>query len=167
MEKDDLMHLVAETTGMPRPTLEQILDPVLDDIVQGLQAGGPIRLAGIGTFDLNQRRMRKLVYANNRLSVKMLLVNTPQFIPDSNLYVAVAELASAPSELTGREQIDIYRERDKPLPKPEPEPEPEPEKKAKPEKKEVLDEPQPAENMERDDPGPEPKPEPEKKEQKK
>jgi len=56
VNKNDLVGVVADKTGLSKADSTNAVDSVFDAISNALQGGGEVRLVGFGTFSVSQRR---------------------------------------------------------------------------------------------------------------
>ena len=56
MNKNDLVAVVADKTGLSKADSTNAVDGVFDAITDALAGGGEVRLVGFGTFSVSQRR---------------------------------------------------------------------------------------------------------------
>lgn len=56
VNKNDLVSLVADRTGMSKGDAAKAVDGVLDAITDALQKGDDVRLVGFGTFSVGERK---------------------------------------------------------------------------------------------------------------
>ncbi len=56
MNKNDLVAVVADKTGMSKADSAKAVDNVLDAITDSLKTGNEVRLVGFGTFSVANRR---------------------------------------------------------------------------------------------------------------
>ena len=56
MNKNDLVSVVAEKSGLSKSDSTSAVDGVFDAITDSLRGGGEVRLVGFGTFSVSQRR---------------------------------------------------------------------------------------------------------------
>lgn len=56
MNKNDLVSVVADKSGLSKTDSTSAVDSVFDAITDALQGGGEVRLVGFGTFSVSQRR---------------------------------------------------------------------------------------------------------------
>lgn len=56
MNKNDLVAVVAEKTGLSKTDSTSAVDSVFDAITDTLSSGGDVRLVGFGTFSVSDRR---------------------------------------------------------------------------------------------------------------
>ncbi len=56
MNKNDLVSLVADRTGMSKGDAAKAVEGVLDAIMHALQKGDDVRLVGFGTFSVGKRK---------------------------------------------------------------------------------------------------------------
>ena len=55
VNKNDLVALVADATGLSKIDATKAVDAVFDGIIQSLKKGEEVRLVGFGTFDVSDR----------------------------------------------------------------------------------------------------------------
>ncbi len=56
MNKNDLVSVVAEKSGLSKSDSTSAVDGVFDAITDALRGGGEVHLVGFGTFSVSQRR---------------------------------------------------------------------------------------------------------------
>ena len=56
MNKNDLVSVVADKSGLSKTDSTSAVDSVFDAITDSLRGGGEVRLVGFGTFSVSQRR---------------------------------------------------------------------------------------------------------------
>ena len=56
MNKNDLVGIVADKTGLSKADSANAIDSVFDAITDSLKSGGEVRLVGFGTFSVSQHR---------------------------------------------------------------------------------------------------------------
>jgi DNA-binding protein HU-beta len=56
VNKNDLVSLVADRTGMSKGDAAKAVEGVLDAIMHALQKGDDVRLVGFGTFSVGKRK---------------------------------------------------------------------------------------------------------------
>jgi DNA-binding protein HU-beta len=56
VNKNDLVAVVADKTGLSKADSTNAVDGVFDAITDALSGGGEVRLVGFGTFSVSQRR---------------------------------------------------------------------------------------------------------------
>ena len=59
MNKNDLIAVVAEKTGLSKSDSTNAVDSMIEGISEALEAGGEVRLVGFGTFSVTNRRASK------------------------------------------------------------------------------------------------------------
>lgn len=89
MNKQDLVTVVAESTGLGRVDSGRALDATLEAILGALRAGDDVRLLGFGTFHVTRRKA--LSARNPRTGDPMQLdaSNQPKFTPGKLFKAAV------------------------------------------------------------------------------
>ncbi len=55
MNKNDLVGVVAQNSGLSKADAARAVEAVLDGVTQSLQAGNEVRLVGFGTFSVSHR----------------------------------------------------------------------------------------------------------------
>ncbi|NIA67267.1 HU family DNA-binding protein [Pelagibius litoralis] len=55
MNKNDLVAVVADKTGLSKADATKSVDGVFDAITESLKSGGEVRLVGFGTFTVTKR----------------------------------------------------------------------------------------------------------------
>ena len=55
MNKNDLVAVVSDRTGLSKTDCAKAVDGVLDSITDALKAGSEVRLVGFGTFSVSSR----------------------------------------------------------------------------------------------------------------
>jgi DNA-binding protein HU-beta len=56
VNKNDLIAVVADKSGLSKTDTTTAVDSVFDAITDALRTGGEVRLVGFGTFSVSQRR---------------------------------------------------------------------------------------------------------------
>lgn len=59
MNKAQLIHMVAERTGLSKKDVSRTLDAVLETITGSLAEGSRVSLVGFGSFEVRQRKARE------------------------------------------------------------------------------------------------------------
>lgn len=59
MNKSELIAKVAETSGMSKKDVTQVVEAVFDAISEALQNGEKVQLVGFGNFEVRERTARK------------------------------------------------------------------------------------------------------------
>ena len=58
MKKTDLIHAIAEQSGLSKKDAEKALNATIDTIIKAVAEGEKIQLTGFGTFEQRQRNAR-------------------------------------------------------------------------------------------------------------
>ncbi|MCO7127735.1 HU family DNA-binding protein [Sporolactobacillus shoreicorticis] len=58
MNKNELIHKVAEKTGIAKKDTETVVNEALEQIIQTLSANDKVQFVGFGTFEVRQRASR-------------------------------------------------------------------------------------------------------------
>jgi DNA-binding protein HU-beta len=56
MNKQELIAVVADQTGLPRADTARVVEGLLDTITTQLKKGGEVRLVGFGNFSVSRRK---------------------------------------------------------------------------------------------------------------
>jgi len=56
MNKQELIAVVADQTGLPRADTARVVEGLLDTITTQLRKGGEVRLVGFGNFSVSRRK---------------------------------------------------------------------------------------------------------------
>ncbi len=59
MNKTDLISKVAESTGMSKKDVTNVVEAVFESISEALQQGDKVQLVGFGNFEVRERTARK------------------------------------------------------------------------------------------------------------
>lgn len=59
MNKTDLITKVAESTGMSKKDVTNVVEAVFESISEALQQGDKVQLVGFGNFEVRERTARK------------------------------------------------------------------------------------------------------------
>ena len=89
MNKNDLVAIVADKTGMSKAESTAAIDAVFDAITSALKGGDEVRLVGFGTFAVTNRRASE--GRNPRTGEKIMIPASkqPKFRPGKALKDAV------------------------------------------------------------------------------
>jgi DNA-binding protein HU-beta len=90
MNKSDLIAKVAITTGVPRTTVEKVIDATLQEIGDNLVANEPVVLRGFGSFITVARQPRVARNPKTNEVVRIPTTLVAKFRPSKDLKEAVA-----------------------------------------------------------------------------
>lgn len=79
MNKDDVVSMVAQSTGMSKSDAAKAVNAVFDSITAALQAGQEVKIVGFGNFNVSKRAAT--VGRNPRTGERINIApsNTPKF----------------------------------------------------------------------------------------
>lgn len=89
MNKNDLVAVVADKTGLSKADSTNAVDSVFDAITDSLQGGGEVRLVGFGTFSVSQRRASEGRNPRTGERIKIPASKQPKFKAGKGLKDAV------------------------------------------------------------------------------
>lgn len=89
MNKNDLIAVVAESTGLSKADCTKAIDGVFDAITDSLQAKTEVRLVGFGTFHVTRRNASKGRNPRTGESIDIPASNQPKFKAGKGLKDAV------------------------------------------------------------------------------
>ncbi|MFQ5773229.1 MAG: HU family DNA-binding protein [Kiloniellaceae bacterium] len=79
MNKNDLVAVVAERTGLSKADSTNAIDSVIDAISDALKGGEEVRLVGFGTFSVSRRRASEGRNPRTGERIKIPASNQPKF----------------------------------------------------------------------------------------
>jgi len=86
MNKAELISQLAETSGLAKKQVEDLMEGFVATVVKTLQAGGEVTIAGFGTFSAKQRAGRTGVNPQNPTQkIQIPAVTVPKFKAGKNL----------------------------------------------------------------------------------
>jgi len=86
MNKAELISHLAETSGLAKKQVEDLMEGFVAAVVKTLQAGGEVTIAGFGTFSAKQRAGRTGVNPQNPTQkIQIPAVTVPKFKAGKNL----------------------------------------------------------------------------------
>jgi DNA-binding protein HU-beta len=89
VNKNDLIAVVANNTGLSKADCVKAVDGVFDAIADALKAGGEVRLVGFGTFSVTHRKASKGRNPRTGESIMIAASNQPKFKSGKGLKEAV------------------------------------------------------------------------------
>ena len=83
--KEDIVSKISQETGIAKNRAKKVVDSFLESIVEGLQDGSRVTLAGFGTFQVKQQSSRNV--RNPQTGEEMVIPskNVPKFNPGKGL----------------------------------------------------------------------------------
>ncbi len=79
MKKTDLIHAIAEQSGLSKKDAEKALNATIDTIIKAVAEGEKIQLTGFGTFEQRQRNARTGVDPRTGNTIEMPASKVPAF----------------------------------------------------------------------------------------
>ena len=89
MNKNDLVAVVADKTGLSKADATKAVDCVFDAITDSLKSGEEVRLVGFGTFNVKERAARTGRNPQTGKSIEIAAAKIPGFRPGKSLKDAV------------------------------------------------------------------------------
>lgn len=85
VSKADLVSKVAESKGLRKKDVKDIMDAVLEQISASLDKGAKVQLTGFGTFEVRERKSRTGVRPGTTEKIKIPASKYPAFKPGKGL----------------------------------------------------------------------------------
>lgn len=79
MKKTDLIHAIAEQSGLSKKDAEKALNTTIDTIIKAVAEGEKIQLTGFGTFEQRQRNARTGVDPRTGNTIEIPASKVPAF----------------------------------------------------------------------------------------
>ena len=79
MKKTDLIHAIAEQSGLSKKDAEKALNATIDTIIKAVAEGEKIQLTGFGTFEQRQRNARTGVDPRTGNTIEIPASKVPPF----------------------------------------------------------------------------------------
>jgi DNA-binding protein HU-beta len=79
MTKAELVAQIAKETNVAKKGVEAVLKSLIESVQQALKKGGQIRLDGLGTFKVVQRKARAGVNPQTKAKIKIPAKKAPAF----------------------------------------------------------------------------------------
>ena len=89
MNKNDLVHAVAENAGVSKKDTELVLNSILSVISDALKSGDRVQLVGFGSFETRERAARKGLNPRTREEITIPASKVPVFKPGKALKDAI------------------------------------------------------------------------------
>ena len=90
VSKADLVSKVAESKGLRKKDVKDIMDAVLEQISASLDKGAKVQLTGFGTFEVRERKSRTGVRPGTTEKIKIPASKYPAFKAGKSLKDKVA-----------------------------------------------------------------------------
>jgi DNA-binding protein HU-beta len=98
MTKAELIAQIAKETNVTKKGVETVLKSLVESVQQALKKGGQIRLDGLGTFKVVQRKARAGVNPQTKAKIKIPAKKAPAFRAGKALKEAVGGAAKKPGK---------------------------------------------------------------------
>ncbi len=85
VSKADLVDTVAQSTGMKKKDVKEVMDNMLGKISAHLDKGAKVQLTGFGTFEVRKRKARTGVKPGTTEKIKIPASKYPAFKPGKGL----------------------------------------------------------------------------------
>ncbi|HLM83806.1 MAG TPA: HU family DNA-binding protein [Candidatus Bathyarchaeia archaeon] len=95
INKEILVDMVANKTGMAKKDVEVVVDNVVDVITDALHQDRKVTIASFGTFKVTHRAAREGINPQTKARITIPAVNTPKFTAGKRLKEMVRTLAAS------------------------------------------------------------------------
>lgn len=85
MNKNDLIGVVADQTGLSRGDVTKAIDGMLDAVTEAMKKGEEVRLVGFGTYTVSRRAASEGRNPRTGEPLKIAASNQPKFRPGKAL----------------------------------------------------------------------------------
>lgn len=85
VSKADLVDAVANSTGLKKKDVKDVMDRMLDRVSAQLAGGAKVQLTGFGTFEVRKRKARTGVKPGTTTKIKIPASKYPAFKPGKSL----------------------------------------------------------------------------------
>ncbi|MGE5416298.1 MAG: HU family DNA-binding protein [Acidobacteriota bacterium] len=85
MNKTGLVKSLAEKAGVTQKEAAKVLDAVLESIQGALAKGDKVQIIGFGTFEVRNRKARKVISPATGKEIKVPATKVPAFKPGKSL----------------------------------------------------------------------------------
>src|SRR3990172_4311118 len=96
--KEILVDMVANKTGMAKKEVEMVVDGVVDAIMDALHQDRKVTIASFGTFKVTHRAAREGINPQTKERITIPAVNTPKFTAGKRLKETVRSQAPKSAE---------------------------------------------------------------------
>ena len=79
MTRSQLIAHVAAATGMTEAVVENVMDSVFDTIVEKLQQGEKVTIAGFGRFEMRERKTKSFTNPKTKVARQLAPTTIPGF----------------------------------------------------------------------------------------
>ena len=92
MNKNDIIDLITQKTGVKKRTVDLVVDSFMQSIVSGLEKGEDVSLRGVGRFYTKERKARIGRNPNTGDKIEIKAKNVVKFNPSLSLKKAVDQM---------------------------------------------------------------------------
>ncbi len=79
MTRSQLIAKVARQTGQPAAQVETTLTTIVDDIIESLQQGEKVTIAGFGRFEMRERKTKAYTNPKTKVASQLKPTSIPGF----------------------------------------------------------------------------------------
>ena len=90
MNKSELVKSIAEKTELTQKDSAKALEALLDTIQKALANGEKVQLIGFGSFEVRNRKERKVISPSTRKEIVVPAAKVPAFKPGKSFKEAIA-----------------------------------------------------------------------------
>ncbi|MDD3486866.1 MAG: HU family DNA-binding protein [Candidatus Moranbacteria bacterium] len=105
MNKEILVDMVSNKTGMAKKDVEVMVDNMVDVITDALHQDRKVTIASFGTFKVTHRAAREGINPQTKERITIPAVNTPKFTAGKRLKESVRNQVTAEAEPVQSEQV--------------------------------------------------------------
>ncbi len=98
MNKSELVKSLAEKAQITQKDAAKTLDAMVETIQQALAKGDKVQIIGFGSFEVRDRKERKVVSPATGEEITVPATKVPAFKPGKSLKEAVVEKKAAPQK---------------------------------------------------------------------
>lgn len=96
MNKTELIKALAEKAEITQKDAAKVLDATVESIQEALAKGEKVQIIGFGSFEVRDRKERKVISPATREEILVPATRVPAFRPGKSLKEAVVEKKAAP-----------------------------------------------------------------------
>ncbi len=79
MTRSQLIAKVARQTGLPVAQVENVISTMIDDVIESLQHGEKVTIAGFGRFEMRDRKTKAYTNPKTKVSSRLAPTSIPGF----------------------------------------------------------------------------------------
>ncbi len=91
MTRSQLIAKVARQTGLPVSQVENVLATIIDDVIDSLQQGEKVTIAGFGRFEMRDRKTKAYTNPKTKVSSQLEPTSIPGFKASGLMKQRIAE----------------------------------------------------------------------------